>query len=236
MRVYRYCAWDGSQDEFRLDPDDALDALSALLMEGLSLRAALDAMAEHGFALAGRELRVLGRQDLLRALRDEARALERRYHLRAATESIRRRLDALLDLEQTAVRARHGHESARHNDFMARRHAEPAEPGEPLSGLLDRFRDWAFEDATAGEAFAELLAELERLRALERFRHARGERFRGPEPAGYETAQEIRERLEALSALAQALADGDLPSVDSEALRALLGSEAADSLILLRDL
>jgi len=236
MRVYRYRAWDGSQLEFRLDPDHALDALSDLLMDGLSLGEALDAMREHGFELAGRELRVMGVQDLLRELRERARSLERRYHLREATESIRRRLQEILDREQTAVRDRHGHESARHNDFMARRHADPSEPGEPLSALLDRFRDWAFEDAAAGEAFSELLAELDRLRALERFRHARGDRFAGPEPAAYETAQEIRERIEALEAMAQALRDGELPAVDPEALRELLGHDAGDSLILLRDL
>jgi uncharacterized protein with von Willebrand factor type A (vWA) domain len=238
MRIYRYQRWDGTQLEFSLDADEALDAVSDLLMEGLSLQEALDAMRQYGFDLAGREMRVMGVQDLLRELRDEARALEQQYHLREATDGLRRRLDDLLDREQAAVRAAHGHESARHNDFMGRRHAsaETEPKSEPLSETIERFRDWAFEDPEAGEAFRELLEELDRLRALEQFQQERGERFRGAEAADYETAQQIRERIESLEQMAQALQEGNLPSIDPETLRELLGSDAAESLILLRDL
>jgi uncharacterized protein with von Willebrand factor type A (vWA) domain len=241
MRIYRYQRWDGTQLEFSLDADEALDAVSDLLMEGLNLREALEAMRQYGFELAGREMRVMGVQDLLRELRDEARALERQYHLRESTDPLRRRLDALLDREQAALREAHGHESARHNDFMARRHAGPDPAGseqvsEPVSESVERFRDWAFEDEEAGADFRELLAELDRLRALEQFQQERGERFRGPEAADYETAQQIRERIEALERMAQALQEGNLPSIDPETLRELLGSDAAESLILLRDL
>jgi len=234
-KVYRYQRWDGSQLEFRLDADEALDAVSDLLMEGLSLQEALDAMREHGFELAGREMRVMGVQELLRELRDEGRALEQQYHLRESTDALRRRLDDVLDREQQAVRGAHGHESARHNDFMGRRHGD-APDDETVLGTIERFRDWSFEDASAGEGFRELLEELDRLRALEQFRQERGERFRGPEAADYETAQEIRERLEALEAMAEALRQGNLPGIDPEALRGLLGSDAAESLVLLRDL
>jgi len=240
MKVYRYQRWDGSQAEFRLDPEEALGALGDLLMEGLSLPEALDAMRQHGFELAGRELRVLGVQDLLRELRQEAHALEQQFHLRESTEALRRRLDEILDREQRALREAHGHESARHNDFMVRRHARAGaaddDAHEPVSKAIERFRDWAFEDQAAGEDFGELLAELERLRALERFRQDRDGRFRGPEAAGYEQAQEIRQRMEALEAMAQALREGNLPQIDPEALRELLGRDAAESLVLLRDL
>lgn len=233
MRVYRYQSWDGSQGEFTLDPEQVLDSLSDLLMEGLSLGEALEFMRRYGFELAGREMRVLGVEDLLRELDQQADALAQRYHLREATDALRQRLDDVLDREQAAVRGRHGHESARHNDFMSRRHAEP---GSPVSDALERFRDWAFEDASAGEDFAELLAELDRLRALERFREQQGRRFQGDEAADYDTAQEIRESVERLQALARALSAGELEAVDPEALRDLLGDAAAESIVLLRDL
>ncbi|HKJ24626.1 MAG TPA: VWA domain-containing protein [Myxococcota bacterium] len=235
MKVYRYQRWDGSQLEFSLDPKEALDAVSDFLMEGMSLQEALDAMRQYGFDLAGREMRVMGVQDLLRELRQQARALEQQYHLRESTDELRRRLDEILDREQGAVREADGHESARHNDFMSRRHADDGDPG-PVSEAVERFRDWRFEDEAAGEAFRELLDELDRLRALERFQEQRGERFRGPEAAGYEQAQEIRERMESLEAMAQALQQGNLPEIDPETLRELLGSDAAESLVLLRDL
>ncbi|MBW2313102.1 MAG: hypothetical protein JRH10_02840 [Deltaproteobacteria bacterium] len=235
MKVFRYQRWDGSQIEFSLDPKEALDAVSDFLMEGMSLQEALEAMREYGFDLAGREMRVMGVQDLLRELRDQARALEQQYHLRESTDPLRERLDEILDREQGAVREAHGHESSRHNDFMNRRHAE-AETPEPVSAALERFRDWDFEDEEAGVAFRELLEELDRLRALEEFQQERGERFQGPEAADYETAQEIRERMVAMEAMAQALQSGDLPSIDPDTLRDLLGSDAAESLILIRDL
>jgi len=234
MRVYHYQRWDGSQAEFSLDADRALDAVSDLLMQGLSLQEALDAMRQHGFELAGREMRVLGLQDLLRELRREAESLERQYHLREATDRLARRLEQALDREQQALRARHGHESARHNEFMSRRF--PAADEGSLAERMERFRDWAFEDEHAGEELRELLAELERLRALERFRAERGARFRGPEAADYETAQRIRERSEALARMARELAEGNLEAIDAETLRQLLGDGAVESLILLRDL
>jgi len=241
MTVYRYQRWDGTQAEFRLDPDDALDAVSDLLMEGLSLSEALDVMRQFGFALAGREMRVMGVDELLRELRRQAEVLERQVHLREATDAPGHRLDAILDREQQVVRARHGHESARHDDFMSRRHPGAGSAGEceealPVSERIERFRDWSFEDVGAGADFETLLAELDRLRALEGFRDEHGARFRGPEAADYEAAQQIRERVEALEQLARALHSGDLDAVDPGTLRELLGDEAVQSLVLLRDL
>ncbi|NNL65321.1 MAG: hypothetical protein HKP30_03665 [Myxococcales bacterium] len=241
MRIFRYRSWDGSQAEFTLDPERALDALSDYLMEGLSLEEALEAMRRHGFqggfGAEGREMRVMGVEEFLRELRQQADALRQQYHLREATDELRERLDALLDREQGAVRERHGHESARHNDFMSRRHAADPEAGpEPVSEAVERFGDWSFEDAEAGEAFAELLAELERLRALEQFQQQQGARFDGPERADYETAQQIREQLESMEQLAQDLAEGNFQSVDLDTLRELLGDDAVESLVLLRDL
>src|SRR5690606_37690614 len=96
--------------------------------------------------------------------------------------------------------------------------------------------DWAFADARAGEEFAELLEELERLRALEDFLAERGARFHGPQAADYETAQRIRERIEALTGLLRDLAEGHLAPLDPEQLRDLLSEGALRSLIVLHDL
>ena len=64
----------------------------------------------------------------------------------------------------------------------------------------------------------------------------RGKRFRGGEAADYETAQRIRERIEALEQLARDLAERQLPAIDPEQLRDLLAENALQSLVLLRDL
>jgi hypothetical protein len=227
-----YSRWDGSQDEFRLDAERALDALSNLMMEGLDASSALEWMRQHGFELPGLDMRVMGLSELLEELRDEIRALEQRYHLDRATDELRKRFEAALDREQGALRERHGFESARMNDFQQRRHAD----AQNLSDAIERFRDWSFEDEEAGDETRELLEELDRLRELERFQRERGERFRGPEAADYETAQEIRERIEALEQLGRDLAEGNLEQISAEQLRELLGENAVRSLLWIRDL
>ena len=231
MKRFLYGRWDGTQREFSLDAERALDALSELLMEGLDLEQALDWMRWQGFELAGQEMRVLGLDELLEEVRAEAERLYERYRMDQATEDLRRRLDSILDREEAALRERHGMESARWNEFRSRRHAEG-----PLSRTIEALRDHAFEDAEAGEEFRELLQELDGLRRLEEFLRERGERFRGSEAAHYETAQQVRRRIERLEDLAQALREGRLEALRREDLEGLLSEGAQRSLLLLRDL
>jgi uncharacterized protein with von Willebrand factor type A (vWA) domain len=235
VKVYRYSRWDGSQAEFRMDAEQALDALSELLMEGLDVSEALEWMRQAGFELGGNEMRVMGVDELVRELREEARSLYERYRMDGATDELRRRFEEILDREQRALERAHGHESQRLNQFLERRHHDQAEQA-GLADAIERFRDHSFEDSEAEDAYRELLEELERLRALERFQQQQGERFRGSEQADYETAQEIRERIQSLEQMAQDLADGNFSEISPEALQELLDAGAVQSLIFLRDL
>ncbi len=232
MRSAIYSKWDGTQDEFSLDSDKALDALSDLLMEGLDVREALEWMRRHGFELGGMDMRVMGVEELINELRDEAQALYDRYDMDTALDEVSRRLDEILDREQRALEDAHGYESSKMNDFQQRRHAESPE----LSDSIEQFRDYAFADEQAGEDFQELLDELDRQRQLEQFLEERGERFHGSEQADYETAQQVRERIEGIEQLASDLAHGNFEQITPEMLQEMLGDEAARSFILLRDL
>ena len=149
-----YSRWDGSQGAFRLDAERALDALSELMMEGQGARDALEWMRQHGFELAGLDVRVMGLEELLSELREQ---------VRAQGEDLAQRLEEILDREQRRLRERHGFESARMNDFLTRRHAG----SESVAAAIERFRDHEFEDAEAGASYRALLEALERLRALE---------------------------------------------------------------------
>jgi uncharacterized protein with von Willebrand factor type A (vWA) domain len=231
-RTHRYSRWDGSQSEFSLDGDAALDAVSELMMEGMDAREALAWMQRYGFELAGLDMPVMGQEELVERLREEAEELYRRYRMDRATDDLRRRLDGALDREEAALRERHGFESSRLNEFLSRRH----EPAERLSEHIERFRDHDFEDAQAEEEIRELLEELDRLRQLEDFLARRGPRFQGPEAAGYETAQRVREQIESLEQLARDIAEGNFQEVSPEELRELLGDPAARSFVLIRDL
>ena len=55
MKRWRYSRWDGSQRPFSLDADGALDALSDLLMQGLSAEEALEWMQRAGFEVEVRD-------------------------------------------------------------------------------------------------------------------------------------------------------------------------------------
>ena len=231
MKLHRYSRWDGTQQEFSLDAKGALDALSQLLMEGMDVDEALEWMRQYGFELGGLDMRVMGLQEVMDELQREIRALEQRYHLDASSEDLARRLDEILDREERALRAAHGLESSRLNAFLVRRHGEYRRLSEALEGM----RGHEFEDEEAGADFRALLEELERLRALEKFRQERSQRFRGPEAADYEEAQRLRERVEALEQLARDLAEGNFESLSPEALQEL-SEGARRSLILIRDL
>jgi uncharacterized protein with von Willebrand factor type A (vWA) domain len=232
MKIHRYSRWDGRQEEFSLDARRVLDAVSDLLMEGLGVEEALEWMRRYGFQLAGMQMRVMGVQELIEELRDRARSLYQRYHLDSSTDPLRRQLGEIQGREERALRETRGFESSRMNDFLDRRHGQ----AQSLSDSIERFRGYAFEDAEAGEAFRELLAELDRLRALEDFRRRQGGRFRGAEAADYPTAQRIREEIEALERLARDLAEGNLQSLTPDQLKDLLSEGAIQSVILLRDL
>ena len=232
MKAYLYSRWDGSQTEFTMDVQSALEQLSDLMMEGLDAREALEWMREYGFQMAGMNMRVMGRQDLIRELRDQADSLYQQYNMDGATSELEEQLEDILDREQESLRARHGFESSRMNDFLDRRHGESGR----LSDRIERMRDHDFEDVQAGEDFRDLLDELDRLRQLEDFLNRRGDRFHGNEPADYETAQEIRERIEALEQMARNLQEGNFEPISPEQLQELLGDPAAQSFILLRDL
>jgi uncharacterized protein with von Willebrand factor type A (vWA) domain len=232
VKVWRYSHWDGTQEEFTLDPKRALDALSDLLMEGLSVEEALEYMRRSGFPLAGMNFRVMGAEELIDELRAQARKLMQRYRMDRATEELSRRLDQILDREERAQRSAHGLESRALNEFLERRHREHGS----LADAIEAFRDHAFQDEEAGEEFQELLGELDRLRQLEEFLKQHGQKFRGRESADYETAQQVREQAEALERMAQALAEGRFDEITPEQLRELLSEQGAQSLILLRNL
>lgn len=231
-RAIRYSRWDGQQAEFTMDVKGALDALSDLMMEGLSAREALEWMRRQGFELAGLNMRVMGASELARDLRDQARELFDRFDMSRATDELRERLDDILEREQRAQLERHGHESAALNDFLSRRYAED----QRTSQAIERFRDHDWADEQAGDDFQELLDEVDALGALESFLEAHGERFRGSEVADYETAQEVRQQIEALEQMARDLESGDFQQISPEQLREMLGDPAAQSFILIRDL
>jgi uncharacterized protein with von Willebrand factor type A (vWA) domain len=231
MRAWLYSRWDGTQSEFSLDARRALDALSDLMMEGLSPEEALEMMRRAGFELAGMDFRVMGTEELIQELRREAQRLLQQYNLEHATDELAERLEQALAREEAAQREAHGMESRALNEFLEKRHRQGR-----LSERIEALRDHDFLDDEARETFQELLAELDRLRELEEFMQENAQRFRGKQSASYEQAQEIRERIQALQQLANDLRNGNFERLTPEQLRELLSEDGARSILVLRDL
>lgn len=232
MKVFRYAGWDGTQNPFSLDADQALDALGDLMMHGLNVREALDYARNAGFELAGQDFRVMGTQELMRELARAARKLFDQYTMDHALDALRERFEAVKSREQATLKETAGYESRAMNDFLERAHAE----ARGLADAIEKFADYEFQDDDARDAYAELKQELERLKALEQFLERHAKNFRGRTPADYETAQRIREQMESIEQTARALREGNFDGIDPQTLREVLGDNASQSIMVLRDL
>jgi uncharacterized protein with von Willebrand factor type A (vWA) domain len=232
VRRILYSQWDGNQPLYSLEADQALDALSKLMMEGLSAQEALDWMREGGFNLAGLDFRVMGTEELIAELRERARELMQRFNMEHVFDERWQKLRDALSREEASVSEQQGVESKRWNDFKRREDRLPRR----LSEALERFRDYTWSDAEAEEAYRELLEEQDEMRELEEFAARNRANLRGRESLDYEQAQELMRQIQALSQMVRDLLEGNFEQLSPEELRELLGENAAQSLILLRDL
>ena len=125
MVFYRYSHWDGTQKAYSLDAETALDELNRYLMEGLDVEQSLDWMRQYGFDLAGMDFRVMGLEELLQELREQAREMMSPHNMDHAFDERRSRLDDILDREQSALADQNGVESERWNEFREKRDSMP---------------------------------------------------------------------------------------------------------------
>ena len=230
-----YSRWDGTQERYSLEAEAALDELSRYLMEGLDVGQSLDWMRIQGFELAGTEFRVMGLEELIQELRQKARELLSRYNMEETFDEHGARLDEILDREQSAVRDEHGVESERWNDFGERRHDDESSTRR-LSERLERFRDYSWVDPEAEADFREFLKLLDDTRKLEEFRALNQSRMQGPEGLDFDAALELMRQMEAMSKMMRDLMEGDFESLPMDQLSELLGDDAAQSIMILRDL
>ncbi|MFQ5698273.1 MAG: hypothetical protein ACE5IL_08320 [Myxococcota bacterium] len=231
MLRLRYSRWDGSHDRWSIETEEALEELQRGMLEGLDAQQSLDLMRLQGFELAGMEFRVMGLEELITELRQQARERLARHHMDSSFDALMRELERILDREESAVRDRHGVESGRWSDLKARRDA----PSARLSERLERLRDYAWTDPGAWADYRALLERLEDIQQLEAFAARNRSRMRGPEALDFEAALELMRELERMSQMLRSLLEGDLESLSLEALRDWLGDDAAQSILILRE-
>lgn len=227
MHVVRYTAWDGTQ-EVRLTAEDVFAKLSEYLAFTDDVQQAFDWLLHQGLEWEG--VRVMGVDDFLEQLREAMRERYSQVNLRGAFEELRRRLDEALDVERSTLDELDDAERA------ARKRAMLDGLPHRLSEALDRLRGYDFEDQQARADVEALLEELDDIRRLEDFQRRYGDLFHGPRSLSYAEALELMDEMERWKQLEDQLLSGNLPGVDMDALRELLGPDAARSFDLLKSL
>ena len=227
-----YSDWDGTQLPFSLDAEEALDELSRFMMEGLDAREALDWMRYEGFDLAGREFRVMGMEEMLQRLRQQAREMMAGVNMDHSFDEKWSQLQDILEREASTVQEQSGVESADWNELQKRRDSLPRK----LSDAMKRFQDYDWKDAQAEEDFRELMESLGDVDQLEQFRSRNRQMMQGGKDLSFEEALELMRQIEALSQLARDLLEGNFDQLPMDQLRDMLGDEGVQSIMILRDL
>jgi uncharacterized protein with von Willebrand factor type A (vWA) domain len=225
LRV-RYTAWDGTQ-QIRLTAEQLFDKLGELLSYTDDVRQALDWLLHQGLDWDG--IRVMGLDDLLEELRNAMRERLQDVHLRDAFTELRERLENLLEQERDAL------DQTPESERTQAKRSRLSQLSSRLSEALEQLRDYDFESPAARATFEDLLDELDDIKRLEEFQRRYGDYLRGGRGLSYEEALDLVHEMERWKALEDALLSGQLDSIDPDALRALLGAEAAQGLQLLRN-
>ncbi|HWP64924.1 MAG TPA: hypothetical protein VNO26_03305 [Candidatus Limnocylindria bacterium] len=219
----RYTAWDGTQRP-RPTAEQVFDRYGELLGLTDDARHALEWLLREGFDWDGGH--ATGLDELLARLRERLRERQRDVHLNDALSAIRERLDELLARERAAL--------ANEPDAAERLAALAELPGR-LSEALARLCKLGLVDPDARAALEELLEALDDIRDLEDFVREFGSLFTGTEALSFEEAVALMREMERWRALEAALAAGDLDTVDADLLGELVGADARQALVFLRE-
>jgi uncharacterized protein with von Willebrand factor type A (vWA) domain len=232
MVLIRYSQWDGSQQVFSLEAESALDELSKFLMEGLDVEESLQWMRYQGFDLAGMDFRVMGMEEMLEQLRQQARELMSQFNMDHAFDDRWDRFREALEREESAVREKSGVESASWNEFKRREDSMPRR----LSDALKRYEDYEWSDAEAEAAYRELMESLGDAEQLEEFYARNRNALHGDQGLDFDEALELMRQIEQLGQMAKDLLEGNFEQMDMSQLRDLLGEEGVQSIMIMRDL
>ncbi|HTO70507.1 MAG TPA: VWA domain-containing protein [Myxococcota bacterium] len=232
MARLRYSRWDGTQRAFSLAAEAALDELARHLMEGMSVDEALSWMRYQGFGLAGMDFRVMGVEELLQELRQQARERMAGHNMERTFDERWEKLRDVLEREERAQGEQNGVESKPWSDFKKRKDSLPRR----LSDALRRFSDHEWADADAEADFRELEGELEDVRALEEFHARNRQMLRGGHSLDFDEALDLMHEIERLGRMARNLLEGRFEEISLDELRELAGEEGVESILILRDM
>ncbi|GBD11013.1 hypothetical protein HRbin23_00663 [bacterium HR23] len=222
LSFYRYARWDGTQEVFAPDEEQALDEVAEDYLAHGDLRRALRDLFTRGMR-GSRGQHLEGLRDLLERLRRLRQERLQRYNLDSVLEDLRKRLDHILETERKAIDERVAEATQKaeqqKDDPLAQRmrdlvHTRAQKSKEfldslpkSLAGAVRQLSSYDFFSPEAQREFQELLDML-RGRMMENFFQGLRQALQGMTP---EQWREIREMLHALNQMLRQRARGQEP-------------------------
>lgn len=219
----RYSYPDGSAGP-PVRADTLFEGLADLLARADDVEEVLQALKRSGTRLEDGEVK--GLESLAEKARERIRQRCQEFNLRRSLDEIEEKLQELLKRARRMMPAGSGEATSAEKPAQGR----PERLSQRLAEALSRLGEQSLGDGEA-EALRELLArERNNVRDLETFRERHGDLFRGPTDADYRKALELMREVQALKALEQALASGEMERISADQVEKLLGPEARRAL------
>ncbi len=171
MPIYRYSEWDGTQD-FNLDPDELLKALSDDVLAHGDISQALRQLLRRGF-MRPDGTRFMGLQELMQRVRQARQQRLDRYNLGSILDDIRKKLEQVVQTERQGIERRLAEARAQAPqgaddpmvklmEKVAQRKLDYLDQLPPdLAGQIKALSDYEFMDSEAQRLFQELMQMLQ---------------------------------------------------------------------------
>ncbi len=225
MKLIRYLAWDGTQLPFSLKKKEVMDAFMENIMKGMTPNMSLAQMLWDGFPMAGMNFRVMGLEEMLKEIQKQKRDLFSKYNLEKAFDQPIDDMKRLLAEEAMTRQERGAEASPRYEDLPP--------------GLLEKIKsleNFPFMNESSRETYNYWQQRGDEIQELYEFYAEYSQKFQGDESLDFEQALELMRKFKSLENLQERLLNGDIQSIDPQAIRDMLGEEASKSLAILLQL
>lgn len=240
MKRIRYSQWDGTQKWFDLE-DESLaerlfEELSHYMNWSLSAQEAMEWLIRQGIQLPELNLRVMGTDELLQALRKQRQAAFQQFNFHQALDDIQDKIREIVERELKTARGALGsiHPELHRREEILR--GLPAKASDAIEKLAQYDESPGFLDDEAQRLFDELRQLRDTISELEQFILRYGRQFQGAESLDFQQAADMMARFKQMASLADALRSGRFREISLEEFKAHMGEEAIQSLIILSNL
>jgi len=225
MKKFIYKQWDGSQQQFSLNPKDVIDKFMENIIKGMSPNMSLAQMLWDGFPLSGMSFRVMGLEEMVSELEKQKEEIFSTYSLEKIFDNPINDLKFLLD-DEAMTRLQRGDE-------------KPPGYEELPPGLLEKLRElenFDFKNENSRNLLDGWQNREKDIRDLYEFYSMYADKFTGDKELDFEEALELMRQFQAIDELQRRILTGQFSEIDPEELQKILSNEAERSFNILLQL